>query len=129
MTVARCSIIAVSILRRCCPRRVCGLQVWLKQPLVVLEDIVERHDAVEAFATDPELRERLRDQSFRGVVLQPSTRPDPLVWPQRMSADRHHGMADRPDHTRLTHEKAIPPIMCRLDSNLIMVQACPTWSG
>lgn len=49
-------------------------QVWLKQPLVVLEDIVERHDAVEAFVMDPELRERLRDHSFRGVQLQPSVR-------------------------------------------------------
>ena len=56
----------------CCSSYLCGAaampQVWLKQPLVVLEDIVERHDAVEAFATDPELRERLRDQSFRGAV-------------------------------------------------------------
>lgn len=48
--------------------------MWLKQPLVVLEDIVERHDAVEAFVTDPELRERLRDQSFRGARLLTSVR-------------------------------------------------------
>ena len=40
--------------------------MWLKQPLVDLEAICARHDAVEAFTTDPELRERLRDQSFRG---------------------------------------------------------------
>ena len=41
--------------------------MWLKQPLVDLEAIRARHDAVEAFSTDPELRERLRDQSFRGM--------------------------------------------------------------
>lgn len=45
------------------------LQVWLKQPLVKLDDINARHDAVEAFAGDSELRERLRDQCFRGAQL------------------------------------------------------------
>lgn len=41
-------------------------QVWLTQPLVDLEAIIARHDIVEAFVTDIELRERLRDQSLRG---------------------------------------------------------------
>jgi DNA mismatch repair ATPase MutS len=42
-------------------------QVWLTQPLVDLKAITERHDIVEAFVTDVELRERLRDQSLKGV--------------------------------------------------------------
>ena len=42
------------------------LQVWLKQPLVTLEDIVGRHDVVEAFVSDPQLREGLRNQQLRG---------------------------------------------------------------
>ena len=46
------------------------LQVWLTQPLVDLEAITARHDIVEAFVTDLDLRERLRDQSLRGGVLQ-----------------------------------------------------------
>ena len=31
-----------------------------------LEEITTRHNTVEAFATDPDLRERLRDQHMRG---------------------------------------------------------------
>ena len=47
----------------------CGSeQVWLKQPLVNLEEIRERHDIVEAFAEDPTLRERLRNLHLRGVL-------------------------------------------------------------
>ena len=60
------------------------VQVWLKQPLVELGDITARHDAVEAFATDPELRERLRDQCFRGVPP-----PVPSCNPPRHHLDRH----------------------------------------
>lgn len=44
-------------------------QVWLKQPLVCVGDITTRHDIVEAFVSDPELRERLRDQHLRGVSV------------------------------------------------------------
>lgn len=44
------------------------LQVWLTQPLVDLAAITARHDIVEAFVTDLELRERLRDQSLRGAL-------------------------------------------------------------
>ncbi|KXZ42923.1 hypothetical protein GPECTOR_111g256 [Gonium pectorale] len=43
------------------------LKSWLKQPLVDLAAISERHDAVEAFVGDAELRQRLRDQHFRGL--------------------------------------------------------------
>ena len=43
-------------------------QVWLKQPLVSVDDIRTRHDVVEAFVSDPELRERLRDQHLRGAL-------------------------------------------------------------
>lgn len=42
------------------------VQVWLKQPLVSVKEISVRHDIVEAFVSDPELRERLRDQHLRG---------------------------------------------------------------
>eukprot|EP00798_Chlamydomonas_sp_ICE-L_P022048 gene22048-29112_t len=42
------------------------LKVWLKQPLVKLEDITVRHDVVQAFVNDSEMRERLRDQHLRG---------------------------------------------------------------
>ena len=59
--------------------------MWLKQPLVDLGEIGVRHDAVEAFAGDPELRERLRDQCFRGAcpqVLNPKPTP-PLYMSQR----------------------------------------------
>ncbi len=44
------------------------LQVWLKQPLVDLTEITERHDIVEAFAEDPTLRERLRNLHLRGAL-------------------------------------------------------------
>ena len=47
------------------------LQVWLKQPLVDLTEITERHDIVEAFAEDPTLRERLRNLHLRGVLTAP----------------------------------------------------------
>ena len=43
------------------------LQVWLTQPLVDLTAITQRHDTVEAFVTDNELRERLRDHSLQGM--------------------------------------------------------------
>ncbi|KAK9842053.1 hypothetical protein WJX81_006373 [Elliptochloris bilobata] len=43
------------------------LKVWLKQPLVSLVDITTRHDVVDALASDPELRERLRDLHLRGL--------------------------------------------------------------
>ncbi|KAK9908301.1 hypothetical protein WJX75_005715 [Coccomyxa subellipsoidea] len=43
------------------------LKVWLKQPLVDLTEITERHDIVEAFAEDPTLRERLRNLHLRGL--------------------------------------------------------------
>ncbi len=42
--------------------------MWLTQPLVDLAAITARHDIVEAFVTDLELRERLRDQSLRGAL-------------------------------------------------------------
>ena len=42
------------------------VQVWLKQPLVDLEEINMRHSIVEAFVGDPTLRESLRDQHLRG---------------------------------------------------------------
>lgn len=44
-------------------------QVWLKQPLVDLAEITTRHDIVEAFTSDPLLRESLRDQHLRGMLL------------------------------------------------------------
>ena len=44
-----------------------ALQVYLKQPLVDLEDINTRHNVVEAFVGDPTLRETLRDQHMRGT--------------------------------------------------------------
>ncbi len=47
----------------------CDCQVWLKQPLVDLTEITERHDIVEAFAEDPTLRERLRNLHLRGTLL------------------------------------------------------------
>ncbi|KAK9813003.1 hypothetical protein WJX72_007194 [[Myrmecia] bisecta] len=43
------------------------LKVWLKQPLVSVDDICTRHNIVEAFTTDPALRETLRDMHFRGM--------------------------------------------------------------
>ncbi|GFR44787.1 hypothetical protein Agub_g6119, partial [Astrephomene gubernaculifera] len=43
------------------------LKSWLKQPLVDLAAIRERHDVVEALLADGELRGRLRDQQFRGL--------------------------------------------------------------
>lgn len=46
-------------------------QVWLKQPLVDVAAISERHDVVEALAADTELRDRLRDQSLRGAPVVP----------------------------------------------------------
>ncbi len=42
------------------------LQVWLKQPLVCLEDIQQRHNIVDALVEDPLLRERLRNLHLRG---------------------------------------------------------------
>ena len=45
---------------------VCVPQVWLKQPLVRVDEINSRLDVVEALVDDPELRERLRDQHLRG---------------------------------------------------------------
>lgn len=45
------------------------MQVWLKQPLVDLAEITVRHDIVETFTSDPLLRESLRDQHLRGVLL------------------------------------------------------------
>ena len=45
------------------------MQVWLKQPLVDLAEITTRHDIVEAFTSDPLLRESLRDQHLRGERL------------------------------------------------------------
>ncbi|KAG2483939.1 hypothetical protein HYH03_017259 [Edaphochlamys debaryana] len=44
------------------------LKAWLKQPLVDLGAIRQRHDAVEALAGDGELRQRLRDQQLRGLA-------------------------------------------------------------
>ncbi len=41
--------------------------MWLKQPLVDVSAIRERHDVVEALAGDTDLRDRLRDQSLRGA--------------------------------------------------------------
>lgn len=54
-----------------------GAQVWLKQPLVNLSEITERHDIVEAFVEDPTLRERLRNLHLRGMPA--STLPPPLM--------------------------------------------------
>ena len=45
----------------------CYLQVWLKQPLVSLTDIQERHNIVDALVEDPLLRERLRNLHLRGT--------------------------------------------------------------
>ena len=41
--------------------------MWLKQPLVSLEDIQQRHDIVDALVEDPLLRERLRNLHLRGA--------------------------------------------------------------
>ncbi|KAG1666042.1 hypothetical protein FOA52_006916 [Chlamydomonas sp. UWO 241] len=43
------------------------LKVWLKQPLVRVDDITARHDVVDALVEDAELRERLRDTHLRGM--------------------------------------------------------------
>ncbi|GLI63268.1 hypothetical protein VaNZ11_006172 [Volvox africanus] len=43
------------------------LKCWLKQPLVDLAAISQRHDVVEALVADQEMRQRLRDQQFRGL--------------------------------------------------------------
>jgi len=43
------------------------LKVWLLQPLVDKGAIDERLDVVEAFATDGELREQIRDNLLRGL--------------------------------------------------------------
>lgn len=42
------------------------MQSWLKQPLVDLDAIGARHDAVEALVGDAELRGQLRDTHMRG---------------------------------------------------------------
>ena len=41
--------------------------MWLKQPLVNLPDIQQRHDIVDALVEDPMLRERLRNLHLRGT--------------------------------------------------------------
>ena len=126
-------------------------QVWLKQPLVVLEDIVERHDAVEAFATDPELRERLRDQSFRGALTGPTAcSPHALrllaLWAP--SCNMVGSVAGPAFKLPVNHTDALcsQRAMCLLRSqvqfgssgrcscvnnheNSSSSQACPTWSG
>lgn len=56
----------------CESRAHCPMQVWLKQPLVDLAEITTRHDIVEAFTSDPMLRESLRDQHLRGALLHTS---------------------------------------------------------
>lgn len=43
------------------------MQVWLKQPLVNLPDIQQRHDIMDALVEDPMLRERLRNLHLRGT--------------------------------------------------------------
>ena len=45
----------------------CCVQVWLKQPLVKVDEIQTRHDIVDAFVNDPHLRQSLRDEHFRGA--------------------------------------------------------------
>lgn len=45
------------------------LQVWLKQPLVNLADIQQRHNIVDALVDDPLLRERLRNLHLRGTFF------------------------------------------------------------
>ena len=45
--------------------------MWLKQPLVDVEEINVRHNIVEAFVGDPTLRETLRDQHLRGESSSP----------------------------------------------------------
>ncbi len=49
------------------PQQPTILQVWLKQPLVNLTDIQERHNIVDALVEDPLLRERLRNLHLRGA--------------------------------------------------------------
>ena len=49
-----------------------GSQVWLKQPLVNLTDIQERHNIVDALVDDPLLRERLRNLHLRGTAPPPA---------------------------------------------------------
>ncbi len=43
--------------------------MWLKQPLVNLPDIQQRHDIVDALVEDPLLRERMRNLHLRGTVI------------------------------------------------------------
>ena len=43
------------------------MQVWLKQPLVNLDDINCRLNVVQSFVEDPTLRESLRDMHLRGA--------------------------------------------------------------
>ncbi len=56
-------------LKACSAERRRPVQVWLKQPLVKVEEIQTRHDIVDAFVTDPHLRQSLRDEHFRGAAL------------------------------------------------------------
>ncbi len=51
-----------------------GVQVWLKQPLVNLEEIRERHDMVESFVNDASLRQDLQ-QHLRGEASPPTPHP------------------------------------------------------
>ena len=43
------------------------LRLWLKQPLMDLEEIARRHDVVEALVDDLDLRGQLRDVQLRGL--------------------------------------------------------------
>eukprot|EP00955_Chlamydomonas_euryale_P066973 359704-Chlamydomonas_euryale.AAC.3 len=55
-------------------------QVWLKQPLVSVDDINARLDIVSALVEDTELRERLRDTHFRGGCWSVGCLVWGLVW-------------------------------------------------
>jgi hypothetical protein len=54
-------------------------QAWLKAPLTELDALRQRHDAVEAFLTDAQLRSDLRTLHLRGEAPHMATLLLPLV--------------------------------------------------
>ena len=78
------------------------LQVWLKQPLVDLAEITTRHDIVEAFTSDPMLRESLRDQHLRGTHQPQSIHNQSGQCLALSMSKRHHVAALHPANVK-TH--------------------------
>ena len=98
-----------------------------------LEEITTRHNTVEAFATDPDLRERLRDQHMRGEAPQcaGSVAVDSVLATAVFTIPRHYttkqcplsmcctGMMQQKAHlvlfrvSLLQHSTNLPPTCCR----------------